>query len=1496
MAYADVEDPAALLAQDPGLAGGSSIEDAIADAGFQVQAVNWVWQKVVGEDLVSSIITPITGDFEKIAEAAAQWNNVRDALQAVRNNLNAGLEELRPAWAGDAAESFSELIGTTWTLGIEADAQTAKLIGVALSKVADGSKRACDQALHLIERLVNKLIEAAAMLPIPVVGWGRAVKLVYDGIQIYNAIMDLIDGIRSIIEGAQQVIGGITSVGTALSQLGGSGNLNSALNSANDLGQGVADVRDGASSVRDGATQASSAAGDVRTSTSSAVDNARGLSEERGATRETSPSSGGDGSATGTGASSGDGGDSGRPRPGSDNPARPQDPQTTRTPEDFRVCENDPVDIASGEVVLGQTDLTLPGVLPLVLRRTHISGYRAGESFGRTWAATVDQRLEFDSDGVVYVADDGMILVYPMPERGGRVLPRFGPRWPLRRTEHGYTVTRRGPARVLHFPAASASGTARLAAIADRNGNRIDIDRGPDGAVTAVRHDGGYHVDVATEQGRVSELRLRGQRGGEATVLRYGYDDTGALTEVVNSSGRAMRFDYDPEGRLTRWIDRNGEWYRYLYDSEGRCVANQGSGGFLNGTFSYDPGNRTTRFTDALGNITTYVLDERGNVAVRTDPLGASVRSEWDEHDRLVTRTDALGRTTHHTYDADGNLIAVTRPDGSRSSAEYNELGLPVTVTDPDGAVWRHDYDERGNLLALTDPTGATRRHTYDERGHHVATVDETGARRTVRTDAAGLPVAITDPAGATMRHVRDLFGRIVETVDPLGGRTRFRYNVEGRVVARTDPHGATEHWRYDGEGNTVSYTDAMGRATRIETTHFDLPRRQVLPDGSWLQYGYDANLRPTSVTTSHGLDWTYVYDEAGRLVRETDFNGRVLHYEYDPAGQLTARTNGAGETTRFSYDALGRVRERDAEGAVSRFEFDPAGRLVRAVNSDADVTLHRDALGRVLAERVNGRTSGYGYDAAGRRTLRRTPTGSESSWSYTANHRPAALHTGGRDVTFGYDAAGREIQRVIDGGTVLAQSWTPGHRLLSQTLSTSAGTPAGNPGGRAARLVQERTFHYHADGHLAAVDDRVGGPRRFELDPVGRITDVTGPGWREQYSYDALGNVAAGSWPGGDAAGPRQFAGNLVRSAGGVRYHYDAQGRLVRREKTRLSRKPGVWHYTWNAEDRLVGVITPDGARWRYRYDALGRRIAKQRVNGGGEIAEEVLFTWDGTVLAEQVHSSGTATTWDWAPGSYRPLTQLTRVRRNPADTASQEWIDQRFHAIVTDLAGTPTELVDAEGGLAWHAARSVWGATVSERAAVSVPLRFPGQYHDPESGLNYNYQRHYDPETGRYVSNDPLGLAPAANPHAYVPNPTLWLDPWGLAACNTYYQTRDEALGAAYDRAGIPRGTDPDAVWEVGNDYLRYGEPDYRHSEDLGTHGRYMQFETDNGSRVIAEHTSDPNAPGPHFHAGQPKIDPTREMVDFGWSDRPNSEIERYSQIGGSHHMFYGVAPPGS
>lgn len=122
----------------------------------------------------------------------------------------------------------------------------------------------------------------------------------------------------------------------------------------------------------------------------------------------------------------------------------------------------------------------------------------------------------------------------------------------------------------------------------------------------------------------------------------------------------------------------------------------------------------------------------------------------------------------------------------------------------------------------------------------------------------------------------------------------------------------------------------------------------------------------------------------------------------------------------------------------------------------------------------------------------------------------------------------------------------------------------------------------------------------------------------------------------------------------------------------------------------------------------------------------------------------------------------------------------------------GTPTELVDESGAIAWHTRATVWGTTaVNPDATAHTPLRHPGQYADPETGLHYNYFRHYDPETARYVSPDPLGLTPAPNPVAYVDNPLDLYDPLGLAPCRKdHYASGGSVRYKPLDHLGRPTG----------------------------------------------------------------------------------------------------------
>jgi RHS repeat-associated protein len=1084
------------------------------------------------------------------------------------------------------------------------------------------------------------------------------------------------------------------------------------------------------------------------------------------------------------------------------------------TPLVQRLAKADPVDVASGEVLLEQTDVELPGVLPLVLSRVHISSYRRGGRFGASWASTLDQRLEITGSMVYFVTADGMVLAYPLPTDGARVFPLEGPRLPLAQADSGFTVTDIAAGRVLRFAARPRHDqmVLPLVGIDDRNGNSIDIVHDEDGSITNIRHCGGYWINVETAGGRITAFRLRTLGAGDEVIVRYGYDTAGNLSEVFDPSGRPLRFTYDAEGRLTAWRDRNDCWYRYTYDADGRCVRAEGKGGFLTATFSHDPQARQSTMIDSLGNPTLHEFNERGRLIAEVDALGNRTTSEWDHRDRLLAHTDPLGRTVRYAYDADDNIISIERPDGRQIKVEYNLLNLPVRIVDADGAVWRQDYDDRGNLTTAVNPIGAVTRYGYDERGALRSVTDAAGNTIKVRTNAAGLPVEVIDATGATTRYRRDPFGRVIALIDRSGNRTLFGWTREGELAWRLGPGSAVERWRHDGEGNLVEHVNAAGHITRYEYTNFDLLAAQVGPDGARLEFSYDTELRLAEVTDPQGLVWRYEYDPVGNLVAETDFNGRRLTYVYDACGRLAARSSGNGETLRLVRDALGNVVEEwSDERKVATFDYDAAGRLTRARNGDADVRFERDALGQVTGESCNGRTVSSRFDPTGRQIWRRTPADIEAAWRYDPAGRPEAVTAAGQSIGFDYDASGRETARRIGERVLVGHEWGAAHQLVRQTVQVGGAT------------VQQRDYGYHADGVLVTIDEAVGGHRRFTVDAIGRITGVEADGSTERYTYDAAGNVTAADWTRSPAAtaddprGPREHRGTLLRRAGALTYEYDRQGRLISRRSATSSRQ---WRYTWDVHDRLTGLVTPDGEHWRYKYDALGRRIAKQRLApGGGGVLEQTDFTWDDDLMVEQSFWGGgreaRVTTWEYLPGTTQPIMLI--------DGPGEERGDRRLQTIVTDPLGTPTDLVDHAGRLADARPATVWGQP-ARPGEPPTPLRYPGQYHDAESGLHYNHHRYYDPATGRYLTGDPLGLGGGPNPYTYVANPYHLTDPLGLMLCLPTRPDGELVLaghGGYYPKRGevtIPRGTSLAVYGEHGRS--NYGALLHPHSPtiDLG------------------------------------------------------------------------------
>ncbi|MFK0191854.1 DUF6531 domain-containing protein [Kitasatospora sp. NPDC090308] len=1067
----------------------------------------------------------------------------------------------------------------------------------------------------------------------------------------------------------------------------------------------------------------------------------------------------------------------------------------------------DPVDVVSGQVVTAERDLVLAGLLPVVLRRSYASGYVGGRLFGQGWSSTLDQRVEVDATGVHYAGDDAQILHYPLPPRhGARVLPDAGARWPLTwDADGGFRIEDPGTGLVRHFADPGPGGAYRIgevrpiSAISDRNGHRIAFRPDPDGVPCEVVHSCGYRVAVdrtVTPGGvRIEGLRLLdGTDGGRGTaVVGFQYYPDGNLAGVVDSSGLPHVHEYDEAGRMTAWIDRNGHSYAYTYDEEGRAVSGTGEDGVLAAAFHHDPRARVTVATDSLGHATAYHYDEQHRVVRVVDPLGHATGTEYDEHGRVVARTDELGRTVRLRLDEHGDPVRVTAPDGSELTVRYTGLRRIAALEENGRTTAAFDYDAAGNLLGRTDAAGAVTRYAYDGQGRMTALIDPLGRTHRIATDPAGLITAVTDPLGRTATVEYDAFGRVAAVTDPLGATTRLTRRVEGQVTERRHPDGTAETWSHDPEGNTVEQRDAAGAVVRFETGPFGRLRRQVRADGEVQTFRYDTELRLTAVTTGEAV-WEYHYDPAGHLVAERDLNGRTLRHTKDAADQLLATTDQDGRTTAFAYDPLGRlVERRDHDGTTTTLGYDEHGHLAVLTDGRSTVTFTHDPVGRVLTEDVDGRTTHHRYDPLGRRTGRTTPTGLTSTWSWDEADRPAALTTLLEELTFTRDAAGRVTTSRLGSGAALTQSWDPSGRLTGQALwARTDGAPA---------PLHRRGYRYRADGLPEAVTDTLRGTRTYALTPAGRITRVTADDAHESYAYDALGAVTRAHdtrRPQDGCAGERAYTGSLLRTAGRTAFDHDERGRLVRRTVRTLSGGRREWHYHWDDRNRLTGLDAPDGTRWAYGYDVLGRRTSKHLLDAGGRIrtdAERTWFSWDDNQLAEQrtVLPNGAARTvsWDWEPGTWRAVAQRERITGPDGDP-----VDERFHAIVADLVDAPSELVHPDGRIVWHADTNVWGRRFRHPAADGAPdcpLGRPGQYHDAESGLEYNYFRYYDPATGRYLSTDPLGQEAGPDPHGYVPNPLYWTDPLGLAP------KQPSGWGGWYGKL-------TPANWTDGSDTTRY------------------------------------------------------------------------------------------
>ena len=200
------------------------------------------------------------------------------------------------------------------------------------------------------------------------------------------------------------------------------------------------------------------------------------------------------------------------------------------------------------------------------------------------------------------------------------------------------------------------------------------------------------------------------------------------------------------------------------------------------------------------------------------------------------------------------------------------------------------------------------------------------------------------------------------------------------------------------------------------------------------------------------------------------------------------------------------------------------------------------------------------------------------------------------------------------------------------------------------------------------------------------------------------------------------------------------------------------IQHYRYNADnqptDAEIHRPGQNAVLYRYRYDPMGRRIAKVHPDGN-----EIQYLWDGSRLLQEYHKDRTYTYVYTEDRNYEPLAQITTY--NGSDKAREILY---YH---NDQIGIPREMTDEEGNIVWSGDYSGWGKLTQEgrlKLDIHQPFRLQNQYYDEETGLHYNFFRYYDPEIGRFTQQDPIRLKGGTNFYNFAASTTNSVDVLGL------------------------------------------------------------------------------------------------------------------------------------
>jgi trimeric autotransporter adhesin len=764
---------------------------------------------------------------------------------------------------------------------------------------------------------------------------------------------------------------------------------------------------------------------------------------------------------------------------------------------------------------------------------------------------------------------------------------------------------------------------------------------------------------------------------------------------------------------------------------------------------------KTTYTDNGDGEQLTTVAPD-GNVS-GANAGNYTTTTAWNADDKQTSVTKGNGsgytdtpRTTSYTYDGDENQIQVEDARAYTTITTYNADDKATVVTNPDSNAILTCYDGDGNV-AQTVPAVGVAANSLTAASCPTAYPSGYGTR--LATDALvstfnaqGLKIQQTSPAPVgqsgyeTTTYTYDGDGNQITSTAPAvssGGAsvvTVDTYDASGQLASETTGYGtsaaSTVSYCYDPQGNQTSAVSADGNTSGTAACSTSYPWTvTATPQANYqTTYKHDsANELVTTITPANTASstptTTATYDPAGNMLTSTDPNGVTFTDTYTPVN-LKASVSYSGSSAHavsYTYDADGqKTAMTDATGTPS-YTYDPFGEITSTTNGD-------------------GQTVGYGYDSDGDTTGTTYPLPVSATWATTDT------------VSYGYDHADR-LTSVSDftGNTINITPNADG-AVTKETLGSSGDTITtayGNSqevssitlANSSMTTLQSYTYSDAPNGSILSETDTpssANSPAVYTYDAQSRATsDTPGTGSAKNYSFDASSNLTTLPT---EATGSYNDAAQLTSSALSgttTNYTYNADGERLGSVQGSTTESAA----TWNGAMELATYDNSAANMTAATYDGDGLRASSTIASGGVQHYAWDVASPDGRLLTD----SSNAYIYD---GYGIPLEQVSLS----SGTVTY---------LISDAQGSVRGVVASGGLLTGSTSYDAWG-NPSTSLAADTPYGFAGGYTDT-TGLVYLIHRYYDPQTGQFLSVDPL-VSSTHEPYDYTDgDPVNEVDPAG-------------------------------------------------------------------------------------------------------------------------------------